>query len=100
MTFDVDLFELVAERLEQLACFGDMFVLPAQTLEQIAPADKGRAQSCRRNAIVPGGFDEHPRIARVHRQPQHLPADGREICVWSPGFSRFGVRFRTDCRIG
>src|SRR6266480_5111155 len=52
MTFDVDLFELVAERLEQLACFGSLerrrrepFAKVARPRRavgaQVAPADFG-----------------------------------------------------------
>lgn len=64
---------------KQFAGFGDVFVVAAEAHEEVASADKSGAQCCGRHALMLGGFHEHARIARVHGQAEHLPADGSEF---------------------
>ena len=77
--------------LEQLARFGDVFVVTPDSHQQIAPAHQRRAQRRRRHATLPGRFDQHPRISRVHRQPKHLPPDGSQVGIFDFRFSIYKV---------
>ncbi len=71
-----------------------MLVVTAQAGEQVAPADQGGAEGGGADAAQARGFHQHPRIARVHGQTQHLPADGREVGIadgmtGGPAFTSF-----------
>ena len=65
--------------LEQLARFLDVLVVAAQAHQQIAPAHQRGAQRRRRHAAEFGRLHQHARVARVHRQLEHLPANGRQV---------------------
>ena len=53
--------------LEQFPGFANMFIVAAKAHEHIATTDERGAQRGSRDAIMFGGFDEHARVARVHR---------------------------------
>ena len=61
--------------LEKFSGFCDMFVLPAQAHQQVAPANERGAERRRRDRIVFRSFDQHAGVAGVHWQPKHLAAD-------------------------
>ena len=82
-------------RFEQLARFGDMFVVATQPHQQIASADQRRAQGRRGHATGFRRFDQHPGVARVHWQPEHLPPDRGEVI---PGIC--DLRFAIDGCVG
>ena len=65
--------------LEQFARLGDVLVLAAQALEQVAPAHQRGAQRGGAHAIALRSFDEDARVARMHRQAKHLAAGGRQL---------------------
>ena len=56
-----------------------MLAIAPKPNRKVAPADQRGAQRCRRHAVVFRRFNQHARITRVHRQPQHLPADVRQL---------------------
>ncbi len=65
--------------LEEFAGLGDVFILAAEALEEVAAADEGGAKGGGTDAIAAGGLDQHTGIARVHGQALHLAADGSEF---------------------
>ena len=67
--------------LEEFARLLELGVVPAQTHEQVASAHQRGAQRGLGNAAAPRSLDQHARKTRVHRQPQHLAADGGQRSV-------------------
>src|SRR5438270_6361963 len=65
--------------LKQLARFGNVFVNTTESHQEITATDQSGAKRGRWYTVVLRCFHQHARIARVHRQPQHLPTDGRKV---------------------
>ena len=65
--------------LEHLAGGFGLRIIAIQPSEQIATTDQRGAQGGIGNAATLAGLDHHARVARVHRQAQHLATDGREL---------------------